>query len=101
MMNPIPIFCTLQAYTPYMHTHMLFSRFCTLFCALVTVDTAHTIYFVLIHHCTNSRVKDLPKVLARVGFEPATFRTQGTEPTTEPPRPHFLVVVGRVSEYFP
>ena len=26
-------------------------------------------------------------VAARVGFEPATFRTQGTEPTTEPPRP--------------
>ena len=24
---------------------------------------------------------------AGVGFEPATFRTQGTEPTTEPPRP--------------
>src|SRR6218665_967143 len=23
---------------------------------------------------------------ARVGFEPATFRTQGTEPATEPPR---------------
>jgi len=39
---------------PYMHTHMLFSRFCTLLCALVTVDTAYTIYFVLIHHCTNS-----------------------------------------------
>ncbi len=26
-------------------------------------------------------------VAARVGFEPATFRTQDTEPTTEPPRP--------------
>src|SRR6218665_3765512 len=52
MMDPIHIFCTL--YTPYMHTHMLFSRFCTLLCALVTVDTAYTIYFVLIHHCTNS-----------------------------------------------
>src|SRR6218665_3961691 len=37
-----------------MHTHMLFSRVCTLLCALVTVDTAYTIYFVLIHHCTNS-----------------------------------------------
>jgi len=24
---------------------------------------------------------------ARVGFEPATFRTQGTELTTQPPRP--------------
>src|SRR6218665_1926103 len=52
MMNPIPMFCTL--YTPYMHTHMLFSRFSTLLCVLVTVDTAYTIYFVLIHHCTNS-----------------------------------------------
>src|SRR6218665_659122 len=52
MMNPIPIFCTL--YTPCIHTHMLFSRFCTLLCALVTVDTAYTIYFFLIHHCTNS-----------------------------------------------
>ena len=35
---------------------------------------------------------DLPKVpiyvAARVGFEPVTFRTQGAEPTTEPPRPH-------------
>src|SRR6218665_1895779 len=39
---------------PYMHTHVLFSRFCTLLCALVTVDTAYTISFVLIHHCTNS-----------------------------------------------
>src|SRR6218665_1074887 len=52
MMHPIPIFCTL--FTPYMHTHMLFSRFCTLLCALVTVDTAYTIYFFLIHHCINS-----------------------------------------------
>src|SRR6218665_3257064 len=52
MMNPIPIFCTL--YTPYIHTHMLFLRFCTSLCALVTVHTAYTIYFVLIHHCTNS-----------------------------------------------
>ena len=26
-----------------------------------------------------------PYVAARVGFEPMTFRTQGTEPTTEPP----------------
>src|SRR6218665_494585 len=46
------IFCTL--YTPYIYTHMLLSRFCTLLCALVTVDTAYTIYFFLIHHCTNS-----------------------------------------------
>src|SRR6218665_2467275 len=52
MMNPISIYCTL--YTPYIHTHMLFSRFYTLLCALVTVHTAYTIYFVLIHHCTNS-----------------------------------------------
>src|SRR6218665_2903425 len=52
MMNPIPIFCTL--YTPYIHTHILFSRFYTLLCALLTVDTAYTIYFFLIHHCTNS-----------------------------------------------
>jgi len=48
MMDPIPIFGTL--YTPYMHTHM---PFCTLLCALVTADAAYTIYFVLIHHCTN------------------------------------------------
>ena len=27
---------------------------------------------------------------ARVGFEPATYRTQGTEPTTEPPHPIIL-----------
>src|SRR6218665_3351223 len=51
MMNPIHIFCTL--YTPYIPTHMLFSHVCTLLCALVTVDTAYTIYFFLIHHCTN------------------------------------------------
>jgi len=50
--NFIPIFCTI--YTPYIHTHMLFSRFCTLLCVLVTVHIAHTIYFVLIHHCINS-----------------------------------------------
>src|SRR6218665_3721564 len=52
MVNPIPIFSAL--YTPYIHTHMLFSRFYTLLCALVTVGTAYTIYFFLIHHCTNS-----------------------------------------------
>ena len=28
-----------------------------------------------------------PYVAARVGFEPATFRTHGTEPTTKPARP--------------
>src|SRR6218665_614057 len=57
MMNPIPILCTLYSIHPlytYMHTNMLFSRFCTLLCALVTVHTAYTIYFILIHHCTNS-----------------------------------------------
>jgi len=27
-------------------------------------------------------------VAARVGFEPVTLRTQGTELTTEPPRPY-------------
>src|SRR6218665_2885022 len=37
------------------------------------------------------RVKDLPMVpnmVVRVGFEPATIRMQGTEPTTEPPANH-------------
>src|SRR6218665_637458 len=52
MMTPIPILCTL--YTPCIHTHMLFSRFCTLLCALETVNIAYTIHFFLIHHCTNS-----------------------------------------------
>src|SRR6218665_1001435 len=52
MTNPIPIFFTL--YTPYINTHMRFSRYCTILFALVTVHTARTIYFVLIHHCTNS-----------------------------------------------
>ena len=28
-----------------------------------------------------------PYMATRVGFEPATLRTQGTEPTTEPPCP--------------
>ena len=28
-----------------------------------------------------------PYMAASVGIEPATFRTQGTEPTTEPPCP--------------
>ena len=53
----IPIVCTL--YNPCIHT--LFSRFCTLLCALVTVNTAYTIYFFLIRkaqtafpHCTFS-----------------------------------------------
>src|SRR6218665_2040881 len=48
------VFSYFTLYNPYMHTHMLFSRFSTLLCVLVTVDTAYTIYFVLIHHCTNS-----------------------------------------------
>src|SRR6218665_3312445 len=39
----------LRTIHPYTHTHMLFSRFYTLLCALVTVDTAYTIYFFLIH----------------------------------------------------
>jgi len=29
-----------------------------------------------------------PYVAVRVGFQPATFRTQGSERTSEPPRPH-------------
>src|SRR6218665_1060891 len=37
-----------------MHTHMLFSRSYTLLCALETAHTPYTIYFALIHHCTNS-----------------------------------------------
>ena len=28
-----------------------------------------------------------PYVVARLEFKPVTFRTQGTKPTTEPPRP--------------
>src|SRR6218665_1030277 len=32
-----------------------------------------------------------PYVVTRVGFEPPTFRTQGTKPTTEPPRPTALL----------
>ena len=39
-----------------------------------------------------------PSVAARVGFEPATFRTQGTELTTEPPRP--TLVANAHLEYF-
>src|SRR6218665_376219 len=33
---------------------MLFFTFYTLLCALVTVNTTYSIYFFLIHHCTNS-----------------------------------------------
>src|SRR6218665_4089065 len=32
-----------------------------------------------------------PYMAARVGFEPATFRTEGTELPTEPPSPKFRV----------
>src|SRR6218665_1254741 len=46
--------CFLDTTTPYMHTHMLFSRSYTLLCALETAHTPYTIYFALIHHCTNS-----------------------------------------------
>src|SRR6218665_2289646 len=31
-----------------------FSHFYALLCALVTINTPYTIYFFLIHHCTNS-----------------------------------------------
>src|SRR6218665_965316 len=53
MMTPIPIILFLHTIHPYIYTHMLLSRFYILLCALVTVDTAYTIYFFLIHHCTN------------------------------------------------
>ena len=38
-----------------------------------------------LHETVSERLAQGPNVAARVGFEPATFRTQGTEPTTEPP----------------
>ena len=42
-------------------------------------------------------VKDLPKVPTwRLECEPATFRAQGTKPTTEPPRPIFILIVKKV-----
>src|SRR6218665_2176755 len=42
-------------YTPLVYTPTCcFSRFYTLLCALVTVNTTCAIYFFLIHHCTNS-----------------------------------------------
>src|SRR6218665_271180 len=55
MMTPIS-YCLHSIHPLYtqLHTHMLFSRFCTLLCALVTVNTAYTFYFFLFHHCTNS-----------------------------------------------
>ena len=52
-------------------------------------------------HNRQLRVKDLPKappyMVARVGFEPATFRTQGTEPTAEPPHPHISYSIGIIA----
>src|SRR6218665_35807 len=54
-----PISSCLHTMHPFIlvYTHnptCCFSRFCTLLCAIITVNTAYTIYFVLIHHCTNS-----------------------------------------------
>src|SRR6218665_545896 len=40
------------------------------------------------------RVKDLPKVPTRAGFEPTTLRTKGIESTIEPPR---LVLVATIA----
>ena len=34
-----------------------------------------------------------PYVAARLGFEPATFRMQATEPTTEPPCPTVIIIM--------
>ena len=48
------------------------------------------------------RLAQGPFVTARVGFEPATFRTQGTELTTEPSRPimkAFNVLSGALFEF--
>src|SRR6218665_3519183 len=54
MMNP-NLFLFFAHYTPlYAHPHAVFAFIYTLLCALETVHTAYTIYFVLIHHCTNS-----------------------------------------------
>jgi len=33
-----------------------------------------------------------PYMVARVGLKPVTFQTQGTKPSTEPPRPMFILV---------
>src|SRR6218665_1122311 len=44
-------------FTPCIHSYTpacCFSRFYTLLCALVTVNTTYAIYFFLIHDCTNS-----------------------------------------------
>ena len=35
--------------------------------------------------CESEELAQGPHAADRVGFEPVTFRTQGTEPTTEPP----------------
>ena len=41
---------------PFLYTPPYsFSHFYAFLCALVTINTAYTIYFFLIHHCTNSR----------------------------------------------
>src|SRR6218665_1985786 len=54
MMNP-NLFLFFAHYTPlYAHPHAVFAFIYTLLCALETAHTAYTIYFVLIHHCTNS-----------------------------------------------
>jgi len=37
--------------------------------------------------CTACRLAQGPYVAARMGFEPATYGTQGTKPITEPLRP--------------
>ena len=37
----------------------------------------------------------------RVGFEPATFRTQGTKPTTEPQRPIIMLILISVCQIYP
>ncbi len=39
-----------------------------------------------------------PYVAARVGFEPATFRTQGTKPTTEPACPTLMLQIVQSSQ---
>ena len=39
----------------------------------------------------SERLTQSPYVAARMGFEPATFRTQGTELTTEPLHPTLII----------
>src|SRR6218665_1144940 len=49
------LFFFLTSSPPSMHTPTCcFTRFYTLLYALVTINTLETIYFFLIHHCTNS-----------------------------------------------